>query len=140
MTESKELPIDLDLWMRSRSAPADEKWKWFWGTWDPVITLIWEGDQRARSTATGRFDFEDLICPVCGEKQLYAFFLAVYVAIQSTKKRNQTVYIGDRWFGCDNCQTQVRDRGELPYWIKNGDLVWAKEEFKRRAERSLREL
>jgi hypothetical protein len=120
-------PIDFNLWRRAKTAPESEWWKWDWDTWSPIISQIL-GDEET---------IQKLECPVCGKKKLYAYFLAVDIAAQASNKEGRPVYIADRWFGCYACQTQVRDRGELPQWVKDKDIRWASEDLKKSAERRL---
>lgn len=133
-------PIDLDLWRMVKHAPDSEKWKWDWGTWDPIIRPILANKPAMGAISAGKIDFKELLCPVCGTQHVYAYFLAVDIATHSSQESLRPVFIGDRWFGCDNCNTQVRDRGELPAWMNMEDIVWALEEFKTRAQRKLDDL
>lgn len=127
MKDSNKHPIDLELWRKVKTASESEKWKWSWNTWSPAIALIFEG----------RVSVESIKCPVCAENQLYAYFLTVDIAAKSTEEEHRPVYVADRWFGCRNCQTQVRDRGELPRWVRKEDIVWASERLRELSERRL---
>ena len=121
--------IDLYLFRRARTAPKEEKWKWDWDRWDPVIPKIYFEGQNIR----------EFKCPVCDAQKVYAYFIAVGISEPQTIERGRTVYYGDRWFGCHNCDVQVRDRGEFPDWVRDDDVQWANEGFKERALRKLAE-
>lgn len=121
-------PSDLSLWQKSKSAPQSERWKWDWNTWRPILQKLFAGEEK----------LSDLECPVCGKKELYAYFLAVSAAnTDSDETGGEQVYIADRWFGCHACQTQVRDRGEIPSWVRKEDVKWASDKLRKRAEQKL---
>ncbi len=129
MTEAKKHPIDIDLWRKAKSAPLDERWKWSWKTWGPTLSKLFTENAK----------IEDLVCPVCGRKEVYAYFLAVSIAAEKSKAKGRRVYIAERWFGCHACMTQVRDQGEVPRWVEEKDITWATEKKKQWAERKLAE-
>ncbi len=120
-------PIDIGLWRKVKSAPQAEKWKWSWKTWGTTLSRLF----------TDNVKIEDLECPVCGEKKLYAYFLAVSFNIPRSKEEGHRVYIAERWFGCRTCDTQIRDQGEIPRWMKEEDIRWATDKKKRWAEQKL---
>ncbi len=127
MSSPRKYPIDLDLWRKQKEAPESEWWKWdWWKTWDPVFGQYFRGEKS----------LDELECPVCGKKALYAYFLTVSIARFSSKLEGKRVYVADRYFGCHACQTQVRDRGEVPHWMKDEDIIWANDGLRKLAERN----
>ncbi len=127
MSSASRYPVDISLWARAKTAPKTELWRWGWDLWNPIIDKIYSGEESVR----------DLGCPVCGQKELYAYFLAVAFSIPCSKAEGRRVYMADRWFGCHNCLTQVRDRGQIPRWVKDDDVVWGSERLRRLAEEDL---
>jgi hypothetical protein len=141
MNSNERFPIDLDLWRKVKVAVKGEKWKWDWDTWSPVILRLIDGtDLIIESIKSGKVEVNKPVCPVCGAKQVYAFFLAVNIDKVSTLERRKPVYVADRYFGCHNCHTQVRDRGLVPYWFNEEELVWAIPRMKERALKALNDL
>lgn len=122
MPVSKTHPIDLWLWRKAGEVPEEEKWKWRWGLWDAIIEQVFNGEVDVRNVA----------CPICGQKTLYAYFMAFRLSRRSTSARRE--YIGDRWWGCYACEVQKRDYGLLPAWVDDEDVVWASEKAKEWAE------
>ena len=127
------LPVDLDLWRGVKSAPKSERWKWDWATWDPVIHQILFDLVTVRSIEGGKIMWKGLFCPVCGSQEVYAFFLTVEINVKRSERVTQIIYVGDRYFGCDNCRTQVRDRGLLPHSLKGPEILWATKWDRKRA-------
>jgi hypothetical protein len=123
-------PIDIDLWKRRRTAPRSEQWKWSGELWDSIVHEILHGEHGTAS---------ELACPVCGKQKIYAFFVTVEVA-KRPKEQGEWVFIGDRWFGCHACQTQFRDRGELPDWVRLEDVVWETEATKNEVLEEIKKL
>ncbi len=126
MSNSTNRPIDLSLWAKVMDAPKDEKWKWGWDIWAPVVDRIFRGESLG-----------DLECPVCGNKTLYACFVATDLDIPDSLAEHRRVYVAERWFGCDHCQTQMRDWGQIPRWVKDEDVKWGTEWHSIHAEEKL---
>jgi len=134
---NEQYSVDLDLWRVAKTASTEDNWKWDWNTWEPTIDAIYWGTAKLRIENVGRFDFEDLICPVCKANEVYAYFLTVDIVLNNATQTDKRTYVADRWFGCHNCQTQMRDRGQLPNWISEEAVVWASPGLKGRAESKL---
>jgi len=126
MPVATSYPIDIHLWRRAKTAPQSEGWKWDWERWEETVI---------RPTFNGEIAVDDVVCPICGKKKLYIFFLAFHLARQASSTRKRPVYVGDRWWGCEACQTQIRDYGEVPSWIKDEDVMWVTEEAQAKAKK-----
>lgn len=118
MSELTSHPIDLNLWRKGNAAPKSERWKWDWDTWDSIFEKFYVGGKDIR-------EFE---CPVCGQKELYAYFEVFHIAKRASTKEKRPVYVANRYFGCHACKTQVRDFGEVPRWVKGEDINWVSQE------------
>lgn len=113
-TNSSKYPVDINLWLRRRDALAQDHWKWSCETWDPTIYAIFHGDSETEKS---------LECPVCGSRSVYSFFLAIRLSPE-TRKVGRAVLIGDRFFGCNACESQFMDYGLVPRWMKLEDVYW----------------
>lgn len=131
MPKSVEGPIDLGLWRKRKEAPKSEWWKWDWErTWAPLFGRFYRGEAGIK----------DLECPVCGQKELYAYFEVFQIARHTSKDEGRPVYVANRYFGCHACETQTRSFGEVPRWAKNEDIHWVSEDAKQDAERDLAQI
>lgn len=130
MMDPINFPINPKLWKNSVNAQSDDKWKWADSIWVPVIEKIISSDEN---------EVHEMICPICGERKLYSFFIAFRLSARS-EKMQKGILLGDRWFGCQNCQVQIHDYGELPKWEILETARWASEEAMEDTRKIIREL
>lgn len=129
MTDLIDFPFNPYRWKESAYAQKDEKWKWENSTWDPIILRITSSSEDVTNT---------IDCPVCGNKRLYCHFVAYRLANRSVTEQ-KVILVGDRWFGCNYCQVQFHDYGEIPMWVPFTKTIWASVEAKEDAIRKVRE-
>ncbi len=127
MPNSAGALFNLGLWRKKKEAPKSEMWKWDWGKWAPLFAKFYRREAGIK----------DLECPVCGQKDLYAYFEVFYIARGASIEEERPVYVANRYFGCYSCKTQVRDYGEVPRWVKDEDIHWVSENARTDAEQDL---
>ncbi len=130
MSNNTKSSVDLNLWRKRDNAPEHERWKWYRDTWDPVINKVYTGEKNIK----------DLGCPVCGQKELYAYFEVFHIAKRASTEEKQPVYVANRYFGCHSCKTQIRDFGEVPRWVKGEDINWVSKEAREDAVSDLAQI
>lgn len=115
--------VDLYIFRKANEASPEERWKWDWKIWDPLIKQIYQGKARV----------QDLSCPICNQKTLYDYYLVSHLK-RNPENKDEPIYVGDCFIGCQSCEIQKRAYGEAPRWVKENDVTWVSESARQHAE------